>query len=387
MRNERRSPPTALIKLQILLTLALANVCSSTAAPAADALESSLRARLDEMECPGALVGIFPDRGPVERYALGVADVKTRAPLTLDMHMRVASVTKLFLGTVVLQLVDEGSLNLDNSIATYVEGVPEGERITLRHLGTNTSGLFNSIENKDLQYAIMDRPQRDWTPEEILDYAFAREAYAEPGERFRYSNTNAVLLGLVVEKVTGKSWQQAIAERVCKPLQLAHTGVPAAGGTLPDPHPSAYRNGYADKVIGYGDTFYDVSNYSASWTGPAGDMYSTLDDLGRAIRPLATGELLEDQGRKVLHSWIKTGYMDVEYGFCIGKRDGGIGHTGDVPGFNASAFYLPELQRTVIVLTNLSNNNDRKTMPAEELARLVVEHLRAKAAPAAAKSP
>ncbi|MGE4103078.1 MAG: serine hydrolase domain-containing protein [Pirellulales bacterium] len=327
------------------------------------------------MECPGALVGIFPRDGAAERYALGVADLDSKAPMTLDMHMRIASVTKMFLAAVVLQLVDEGKLALDDPIAKYVEGVPAGDRITLRQLGNNTSGLFNSIENKDFQRAIMAAPEKDWPLGEILDYAFAHDSYAEPGARWRYSNTNAVLLGMAIEKVTGESWAEAIDQRICRPLKLQHTGVPAKRGLLPDPHPSAYRNGYPDKVIGYGDTFYNVSNYSASWTGPAGEMYSTLDDLGRAIRPLVKGELISDAGREELSAWVETGRPNLEYGFCLGKIKGSAGHNGDVPGFNVAARYLDDLDCTVITMTNLSNNKD-KTMPAEELADLVIEHLR-----------
>jgi len=338
-------------------------------------LEKKLNDKIAAMECPGALVGIFKGDGSAEQYVLGVADVKTRAPMQLGMHMRIASITKPLLGTVVLLLAEEGKLSLDDPISKYVEGVPNGEKITLRQLGNNTSGLFNSIENKEFQKAIMADPTKDWPLQEILDYAFAREPYAAPGEKFRYSNTNAVLLGMAVEKVTGQKWPDVIQERICKPLALTHTGVPGPGGILPEPRPSAYRNGYVDKVIGYGDTFYDVTNYSASWTGPAGALYSTLDDVGQFIKPIATGKLLNEESRKEFFQWIDTGRPALRYGFCIANLEGAIGHRGDVPGFNATAIYFPEHDCSVVTLTNLSNNKDRTTMPADELADLVAKHL------------
>jgi D-alanyl-D-alanine carboxypeptidase len=358
----------------LLLTFALVVAAQAVGAePSAESLADRLGAKLKAMECPGALVGVFPDSGEPERYALGVADVDSQAPMTFDMHMRIGSVTKPMLAVVVLQLCDEGKLSLDDPISKYVADVPAGDRITLRMLGSNTSGLFNSIQNKDFQRAIMKEPQRQWTPAEVLKYSAAGEAYNAPGEKWRYSNTNAVLLGLCVEKATGHSWAEEIERRVCGPLKLTHTAVPR-GADLPAPHPSAYRNGYPDKVIGYGDVFYNVSNYSAAWTGAAGNMYSTLDDLGKAARSIATGALLGPKGKQAIENWIPTGHEGVEYSFFLYRRGGGMGHTGDVPGFNACLFYYPKHQASVVTLTNLSNNKDG-TMPAEELAKLVVAEL------------
>jgi D-alanyl-D-alanine carboxypeptidase len=324
------------------------------------------------MECPGALVGIFPDDGEPQRFALGVADVDAHAPMSFDMHMRTGSIVKPFLGTVVLQLCDEKKLSLDDPVSKYVPDFPDGDNITLRMLGKNTSGIFNTIENKDFQKAIMNDPEHQWTPTEVLAYNKDRAPYNKPGERWRYSNTNAVLLGLCIEKVTGNTYAEEIDRRICQPLKLAHTAVPPKA-KLPAPHTSAYRNGYPDKVIGYGNVFYNVSNYSAAWTGAAGNLYSTLDDLGRAAKPLATGALLSDAGKSELTQWIDTGH-NADYGFCMYRRHGGIGHTGDVPGYNAFMVYYPNLKTSVVVLTNLSNNKDG-TMPAEELGKLAAEHL------------
>jgi D-alanyl-D-alanine carboxypeptidase len=227
----------------LLLTLVLGLAAQAVGAePAAESLADRLGAKLKAMECPGTLVGVFPDSGTPERYALGVADVDSQAPMSFDMHMRIGSVTKPFLAVVVLQLCDEGKLSLVDPISKYVAGVPAGEQITLRMLGANTSGLFNSIQNKDFQRAIMKEPRRQWTPAEMLKYSAAGEAYNAPGEKWRYSNTNAVLLALCVEQVTGRSWAEEIERRVCAPLKLTHTAVPR-GADLPAPHSSAYRIG------------------------------------------------------------------------------------------------------------------------------------------------
>ena len=374
-RNQWIAAATSCVVIAAAAAMVAANSGYACADEAAG-LEKKLTEKLQAMQCPGALVGIFPDEGEPRRFVLGVADVDTKTPMTADVHMRVGSVFKPILGTVVLQLYDEGKLSLDDPVSKYVPDVPNGDKITLRMLGKNTSGLFNSIENKELQYAIMKDPTKQWTPAEILAFNAGREPYCQPGEKWRYSNTNAVLLGLCIEKATGRTFAEEIEERICKPLRLTETGVPKVA-ELPLPRTAAYRNGYPDKVIGYGNVFYNVSNYSAAWTGAAGNLYSTLDDLGKAAKPIATGVLLKEAGREELHDWIATGHEGVEYGYFLYRKNGGIGHTGDVPGFNAVMMYYPEQKAAIVVLTNLSNNADG-TMPAEELAKLVAENIKAK---------
>ena len=287
-------------------------------------MREQLIAKLAAMECPGALVGVFPDEGEPERFVLGEADVDTHAPMTQEMHMRVGSVMKPFLGTLVLQLCDEGKMSLDDPVSKYVDGVPHGDRITLRMLGSNTSGLFNTIENKEFQKAIMKQPNEQWTPAEILTFNEGREPYCKPGEKWRYSNTNAVLLGLCIEKATGKPYAEQLRQRVLEPLKLAHTSVPEMA-ELPSPHSKAYRNGYPDKVIGYGNVFYNVSNYSAAWTGAAGNLYSTLDDLGRAAKPIAIGTLLKDARSIGAASLDRDGVRRRGVRLLPYRRDGGSG--------------------------------------------------------------
>ena len=338
-------------------------------------LEEQLESRLKEMETPGALVGIFKPDGSSQQFALGLANLKSKKPMQLEMHMRMGSITKLFVGTVALQLADEGKISLDDPVSKYISGVPAGTKISLRQLGNHTSGLYNSIEDRKFQQTIMDDPDKDWVAEEILQYAFNNDSYFAPGTKFRYSNTNTILLGMVIEKVTGKPWIESLDKRIFKPLELKNTGLPAKKSVLPEPHPSAYRNSDGERIIGYGSTFHDVSHYSASSTGAAGNLYSTLNDLGRAIHPLATGQLLKTKGKEELHKWVSTRHKGWQYGFCIGNTSGAIGHQGDVPGFNAIATYFPELNYSIVVLTNLSNNKDG-TMPAEELSKLVVSYLK-----------
>ncbi len=325
------------------------------------------------MECPGALIGIaIGDKKPTV-YTLGVADVDTKKPMERDFHMRIASVSKPFLGTAILLLADEGKLSLDDPVAKYVDGVPAGDKITIRQLANNTSGLFNSIENKDFQAAIVGDPKHQFTNAEILQYAFAKPSYGPPGEKFRYSNTNAVVLSQVIEKITGKPSAEFIHERVIKPLGLHHTDY-LTEAAVPPPAPSSYRNGYENKWLGYGKTFYNVTAYSSSWSGAAGNMYSTVDDLLKAAKPLATGKLLSEKSRKELTNWLPTNYMNIQYGFCLGELGGWIGHSGDVPGYCSYMGYSPKEDIAIVVLANLSNNKDG-TSANERLRDIVIKNL------------
>jgi D-alanyl-D-alanine carboxypeptidase len=338
-----------------------------------DKLRDALVAELNAMECPGALVGVLVGKEPPQVFCVGVADVKTKAPMQRDFHMRIASVTKPILGTAVLLLADEGKLSVDDPMSKYVSDVPGGETITLRQLANNTSGLFNSIENKEFQAAIVTDPKRPWPAKDILAAAFAKPSYHEPGKAWRYSNTNAVLLGEVIDKVAGTPHAKFINERVLKPLGLAQTGfVPDA--TVPPPAPSSYRNGYEHKWLGYGQTFYDVTEYSAAWSGAAGNMYSTVDDLLKAAKPIATGALLSEKSRGELHSWVKSTRAELEYGFCIGTSHGWQGHYGDVPGYSSFMGYFPAKDISLVTLTNLSNNKDG-TSPAERMRDVVIKYL------------
>src|SRR5262245_56528950 len=184
----------------------------------ADALDKAIPAAMERASVPGAIVGIWQDgREPYVR-AFGVSDTATRQPMTTDMYMRIGSNSKAFTVTALLMLADQGKLSLDDSVDRYVEGVPSGNRITLRQLAQMRSGLYNYADdtNKDLPR----QPFRQWTPPELLQVAFRHPLLFPPGTKFDYCNTNTVLLGLVVEKVSGQSLASFIEHNILKPEGL-----------------------------------------------------------------------------------------------------------------------------------------------------------------------
>ena len=170
----------------------------------AQRLDAAIDQAMTAASIPGAIIGIW---GPEGRYvrAVGVADKATGAPMKADFYSRIGSMTKTFTVTAILQLAEQGKLGLDDPIGKYIDGVPQGDKITLRQLARMRSGLENYAKTPGFQQALVADPYRNFTPQELLGYAFAAPMPFPPGEAFEYSNTNTVLLGLVVEKVSGQS--------------------------------------------------------------------------------------------------------------------------------------------------------------------------------------
>ncbi len=332
--------------------------------------------RFETLQTPGALFAIYrgAEREPALYMPLGFADEAHTRPIRRDDHFRIASVTKLFVGHVILQLADESRIDLDAPVSRYLPGVvPNGENITIAMLGNHTSGLPRVIANPEYQKAIQANPSHQWTHAETLAYAWKMDTLFPPGARWMYANTNTILLGEVIQAVTGKPWHVVVDERIIRPLQLTQTGYPV-NSQVPAPTPRGYRFGQRDNLVRYGDFWFDATDWSGSCWGAAGDMYSTLDDLAKFTRAAARGELVGPAGRKALFRWLDTGY-GLDYGFHIARRDGVVGSTGDVPGFSTFAGYLPEQDLTIICLANLTATPQKLTAAAE-LGELAAEMIR-----------
>jgi len=233
---------------------------------------------------PGAIVGIWSPDGDYVR-AFGVADKATGAPMKTDFYSRIGSETKTFTVTAVLQLADQNKIPLDDPIGRYIDGVPGGDKITVRELARMQSGLCNYSATKGFQDAIAADPHRDYPPKQLLDWAFAEPAVFPPGQGFQYSNTNTVLLGQLVEKVSGQTLPGYLDDHVLTPLGMSHTNFPTSNA-FPDPH----AQGYTD-LDGDGKSTV-ATDWNPSWAWSAGAMISTLEDLHTWAPAVATGKLL-----------------------------------------------------------------------------------------------
>ncbi|MEE1783164.1 serine hydrolase [Streptomyces sp. SP17BM10] len=312
---------------------------------------------------PGVVVGLWmPGKGSYVR-ATGVADKVTGAPMALDSRVRIGSETKTFTVTALLELVDQGRVGLDDRISEYVEGVPCGDRISLRQLAEMRSGLFPYTSDPGFIHDLESDPTRSFTPREVLAYGYRHDNTFGPGERFQYSNTNLVLLGLVVEKVTGRPLAEVIREGVVRPSRLRHTFLPA-GAEFPQPHP----RGYTDQTP-TGETV-DSTDWNPSWAWAAGAMISDLHDLRRWAEVVATGRLLSPETQAQRLMTLPTGFPGTGYGLGIFETNGWIGHNGSIPGYETVTVYLPTQKATLVIMINTDSGTGNQE-PSTLLARAI----------------
>lgn len=309
-------------------------------------LDTAINDVLTRASVPGAIVGVWSPKGRYVR-TFGVANTTTREPMRPDFFHRIGSVTKTFTVTAVLQLVDEGKLGLDDPIAKYVDGVPEGDKITLRQLARMQSGLFNYSMSLAFNHDLEADPRRRYSNRQLLDYAFVQPLNFPPGQGYEYSNTNAVLLGNVVEKVSGKTLPEFVREHITEPLGLSHTSFPDTN-TVPDPHAQGYTQ------LTPTGPLVDSTDWSPSWASWAGAMISTLEDLRVWVPALATGKLLKPatQEQRLQAVAMPPVPDDIRYGLGIFDARGWIGHNGSIPGYQTLAIYSPAEQTTVVALLN-----------------------------------
>ncbi|MFF3379622.1 serine hydrolase domain-containing protein [Streptomyces sp. NPDC002680] len=312
---------------------------------------------------PGVVVGVWmPGKGSYVR-ATGVADTATRRPMTTDGFVRIGSETKTFTVTALLELVDDHRIRLDDPISRYVHGVPNGSRITLRHLAEMRSGLFPYTSDPDFVQDLLSDPQRSFTPREVLAYGFKHKNTFAPGKEFEYSNTNLVLLGLVIEKVSGQRLADVIDKRVLRPSHLGHTLFPQ-GAEFPEPHPRGYTNQTLSGTVA------DATDWNPSWAWAAGAMISDLHDLRRWAEIVATGKLLSPQTQAQRLKTLPTGLPGLSYGLGIFETGGWIGHNGSIPGYETVTVYLPSKKATLVIMINTDSLSEGQE-PSTLLARAV----------------
>jgi len=326
-----------------------------------------------QTKTPGLVAGVFDRTGEeIEIWEFGWRDAQGKASITRQDHFRIASVSKLFVGHAVLRLINENKLELDQTLNEFHPSYPNADRISLSMLGHHTSGISNPIADEHFQQQILDAPDKIWSLEELVATAKSMPPANQPGTGWHYSNANTVLLAEVAQRATGQPIERLLQNLVFDPLKISKTAV--TPNVLPSPSPHGYRHGRLNRWIGFGDHFVEVTFAGTGWSGPAGYLSSTIDDLADAVPSLVMGDGLSDAVIAELHNWVATDRRENFYGFHVQRRGPWLGHCGDVPGFNAAVWYHPDRQRTVIALANLSNAVDG-TMPAEAAAELICREL------------
>ncbi|MFJ9821845.1 serine hydrolase domain-containing protein [Streptomyces sp. NPDC101151] len=318
-----------------VLTLgALAPPAAASAAAGPDAVRKSLNALVHTDGVPGALASVEDRRGRTRTYTAGLGDLATGAKVPRDGQVRIGSNTKTFTAVVVLQLVGEGRIGLDAPVDTYLPGLVRGDgidgrHITVRQLLQHTSGLpnYSNYLSDDIRY---------YDPRELLELALHHKADFAPGTKWAYSNTNYLVAGLIVQKVTGRPLAEEIDRRVVERAGLRHTYFPAPGEvTIRERHPKGY---YQDSA---GAPLADATEWDPSWAWAAGQMVSTTSDLNRFLTALLAGRLLPKAQLAQMRTTVPASYpfpAGARYGLGLVSTPlscGGVywGHGGSMTGY------------------------------------------------------
>lgn len=357
----------------IVATVALALVpAAASAAPTRGAqVRAAVQAVMAEEDIPGVIVGVWQrgEKPIVEALGSRTVDPATGQSgppnMTPGLFMRIGSETKTFTATAVLQLVGEGRVGLEDPISEYVKGVPNGADITVRELGDMRSGLVDFTDNEAWEAEYLAAPTRAWKPRQLLAAGFALPPSFPPGQSYEYSNTNYVLLGLLVEKVTGERIGPYVERHILAPLHLDHTSVPS-GAEFPRPHADGYM------PAAPGGPLVDTTKWNFSWAWSAGTMISNLHDLRIWAKAVATGALLKPAVQRQRERFIPFPFSaQAGYGFGLFDVNGWIGHDGAVPGYESLTVYLPAKEATMVILLNSDADIEANTRLGEVVSEVV----------------
>lgn len=296
---------------------------------------------------PGVVAGAWvAGRGAWVRV-VGVGDLSTGAPITAADVFRIASNTKTFVGTAVLQLVDEGRLTLADRLDRFIPGIANGDQITTRQLLNMTAGVYSFTEDEAFLAAYEADPLLPFGPEDVLAIVRRHEPYFAPGAGFHYSDSQTILLGLIVEQITGRPLPEVVERRVVAPLGLTGTSFPTTP-SMPSPYAHGYRGG------GASGPRLDFTRSNPNVAGAAGAMLSTLQDMRVWAKALADGAQLRPETQRERLTWttIISTPLVLRYGLGIADFNGFLGHNGGIFGYSTIAVHMPAADATIVVLVN-----------------------------------
>jgi D-alanyl-D-alanine carboxypeptidase len=336
--------------------------------PDAGGIRQQLQQKLDEWhkagKFPGATLGVVLADGRSFGLSVGYSDRDAKTPMRPDDRMLAGSTGKTFAAATAFQLVGEGKISLDDKIEKYLGKQPWFDRIanshdiTIRQLMNHTSGLVRYEFKKEFTDYLTANPMKVWTPEERLAYLFDAKAPFEPGKGWDYSDTNYIVLGMIIEHVTGRKFYDEARRRLIKPLKLSDTIAqegPVMKGVVEGYAGPGNPFGGEDAMIANGKF---VINPQLEWTG--GGWASTSEDLARWARSYFEGKAFPASLLPQVLDGVAAPMLgrDTKYGLCVIIRNtpAGIsyGHSGFFPGYMTDMMYFPDMKIAVAVQVNTS---------------------------------
>ncbi|MFX1411086.1 MAG: serine hydrolase domain-containing protein [Promethearchaeota archaeon] len=363
MRNLTRIASIGIV-IGVLL-LACAPAQTPTATPISPDVISSIDAYLGDLTRGGAFSGsVLIAQGDTVLLSAGygMADIESEVPNTPQTRFHIGSVTKQFTALAVLTLQAQGQVDLEDQVCNHVPDCPDHwQAITIHQLLTHSSGLPDSWQF----YAHRNKPGVSYAPEEIIGWFKAAPLDFAPGDRFSYSNTGYLLLGYLVEEVSGQSYEVFLRQQIFEPLEMTNTG---------------YAHDDTDLAVGYSHNGFAAEFINPSLAYSAGGLYSTVEDLYRWDRSFYTEELVPPELLDTVftpflstpHFPYAPPYDQVSYGYgwFVGERLGRrvAGHGGTYNGFRALIERYPDDEIAIVILSNLaSSDNTVTTFPVEAI--------------------
>ncbi|OKI06168.1 alkaline D-peptidase [Streptomyces sp. CB02923] len=352
-------------------------------------IQQALDWAVAEVAVPG-IVAEVRDADGTWFGSAGAADLVSGLPRQEGEHVHVGSAGKAFTAATVLQLEAEGRLSIEDTVERWLPGALnvngyDGNKITIRHLLSNTSGLFVTGLAPELSSRYATRSTfaehrfDTWTLDELLELTVSQPPIHEPGTAFAYSNGGFYLAGMIIEKVTGNTYAEEVARTIVQPLGLTHTYVRPADETgYPEPHPKGYSSLFlkdgADPAAVTADNWesmfeepglppLDVTEYNSSWAYAAGNVISTTGEMLRVFNAFASGSLLPPAQHREMWTMLSTeggNWMPhATYGLGVFELDravtGGVhlrGIGGSMQGSHLAAVGTPDGEQTIVVHTN-----------------------------------
>jgi CubicO group peptidase (beta-lactamase class C family) len=328
----------------------IAVLWASTAAavpPDFKAKADALLAQSYAADGPGATV-IVIDHGRIAySHGRGLADVAAGKPITADTVFRLASITKQFTAAVILQLAEEGKLSLTDPVSRFFPDYPKpGADATVAQLLNHTSGIYNSISLDALQG---EKPAEATTTEALIAEFRDKPAQFPAGTKAAYGGSGYVLLGAIIEKLTGRPWYEAIEKRLSKPLGLSTIGYSQAPDAIPSMAVPYTLNG--DKVV-------PARPYHLSWGHAGGGLVGSISDFAKWSMALHGGKVLKSESYRQMIAPVRLlSGEQASYGLGLDNRDvrgrRTIFHGGSGPGISNGGIYVPEEDLFVAILSNI----------------------------------
>lgn len=332
------------------LTLLCMVFCLLTAVycPAASAnsdLNMLLREGVKKFKIPGAIMLVEDPQGQIKIFRAGVRKIGSRKPMSINLKFRIGSITKTFVSSLMLMLVEEGRVSLDKQVHDILPDlIPEESGVTVRNLLHMRSCLNNFTVEEDFLRLFREQPSLLWTPECLLSFEVKEQC--SPGYDFEYNNANYVLLGLIIEKLTGDTFENQVSKRILVPLGLNSTTFPVKSSDISKPYATGHDYNPETGVIS------DLSlRINPSWAWCSGNGVSTATDMMVWLKAFLGGYGISE---KLLYEQLDfrpVTYDGIDYGLGVMNKYTAIGHNGNFAGiYTALAFRYKKYY--FVILTN-----------------------------------